>query len=61
MLKAQLGVDSGPRFRGRVAADGFVAKDDPADMDFLDEAAAAMVDEAGVMIADDPHPVEPRR
>ena len=39
----------------------FVAKDDPADFHLLDEPAAAMVGEAGVVVADDPGPVEPRR
>ena len=47
-------------FGGGVVADGFVAEHDPADMDFLGEPPAAMVDEAGVVIADDPHPVDPR-
>ena len=32
----------------------------PADVAFLFDPPAAMVDEAGVMVADDPDPVEPR-
>ena len=35
-----------------------MAKDDPADLDFLADPAAAMVGEAGIVIADDPGPVE---
>ena len=44
-----------------LAAHGFVAEDDPADLDLVGETPAAMVGEAGVVVADDPDPVEPRR
>ena len=46
-------------FRPRLVADGFVAKDDAADLDLLLDASAAMVGEARIVVADDPRPVEP--
>src|SRR3954451_22867319 len=47
-------------FRLRVIADGFMAKNDSADFDFVDERAAAMVGESRIVVADDPGPVELR-
>ena len=37
-----------------------VAKHDPADFHLVLDCAAAMVGESGIVVADDPHPVEPR-
>src|SRR5947209_9201624 len=48
-------------FRTPLVADGFVAEDDPAELDLVRDAAAAMVGEVRVMVADDPGPVEPCR
>ena len=46
-------------FRPCIAAHDLVTKDDPGDLDLFLELAAAMVGEAGVVVADDPGPVEP--
>ena len=43
-----------------VVADRLVPQDDAAKFDFLGEAAAAVIGEAGVVVADDPRPVQPR-
>ena len=51
-----------PEISGRgLVAHRFVAKDDPAELDLVLDAAAAMVGEAGIVVADDPGPVEPAR
>src|SRR5438309_164317 len=60
-VQPELGMEVAGNFRPRLLADGFVAKDDAADLDLLLDAAAAMVGEAGIVIADDPCPVEIRR
>ena len=57
----QLGVEMAGHFRARVAAHRFVAKDDPGNLQLVGQAAAAMVGEAGIVVADDPDPVELRR
>ena len=59
-VHAQLGMEVAGNFRPRIAADRFVAKDDPAELDLLLDAAAAMVGKARIVIADDPRPVELR-
>src|SRR6185436_1165576 len=58
-MHAQLRMEMARYFGLLVFADGFVAKHDPAELDFIRKPAAAMVGEAGVMVADDPGPVEP--
>ena len=47
-------------FRAGIVSNRLVAEDDPGDLDFLFELAAAIIGEAGVMIADDPGPVDAR-
>ena len=59
--ETQFGVVMARHLGGRVALHRFVAEHDAANMDFFRQTPPAMVDEAGVVIADDPHPVDPRR
>ena len=59
MLNAKLGVEMAGISGAGSSADGLVAKDHPVDLGLLNDPAAAMVDEAGVVVADDPGPVEP--
>ena len=47
-------------FRARVVADRFVAEDHAADFGLLGKRPSAMIGKARVVVADDPHPVEPR-
>ena len=60
-VKPQLGMDMARHFGPRVAAHRFVAEDDPGDLDLVGELAAAMIGEAGIVVADDPGPVEAAR
>ena len=60
-VKPQLGMEMAGDFGPRLAAHGFVAKDDPGDLDLVRDPAAAMVGEAGIVVADDPRPVERAR
>jgi hypothetical protein len=46
-------------FRPALVAHRFVAKDDGAKLDLLLDSPAAMVGEPGIVVADDPRPVEP--
>src|SRR5438552_18457500 len=57
-MNPQFGVEMTGDFRARLVADRFVAQDDPGDLDFILNPSAAMVGEAGIVVADDPHPVE---
>ncbi len=57
-VQSKLGMEVTGHLRPRIAAHGLVAEDDPGDLDFVVEPAAAMIGEAGVVVADDPGPVE---
>ena len=59
-MNAQLGMEMAGDFRPRLVANGFVAEDDSAELDLVRDAAAAMVGEARIVVADDPGPVELR-
>jgi hypothetical protein len=48
-------------FRAWVGSVGFVAQDDPGDRDLVHKPAAAMIGKAGIVVADDPRPVEAGR
>ena len=60
-VEPELGMKVAGNFRARLAAHRFVAKDDAAGHDLFLDPSAAMVGEAGIVVADDPHPVETLR
>src|SRR5690349_4355922 len=60
-VEPELRVIVAGHFRSWIVPDRFVAKDDSADLDLLDQPAAAMVRKAGIVVAHDPRPVETLR
>src|SRR5688572_3621062 len=60
-VEAELGVEVTAKLGTGLADLGFMAQNDAVDHRFLDDLTAAMVGEAGVVVADDPGPVERRR
>ena len=57
-IEPELGMIVARHFRARIAADRFMAQDDPGDLDLLDQSAAAMIGKAGIVVAHDPSPIE---
>ena len=60
-VQPELGMEMAGDFGPGLAAHRLVAEEIPAKLDLVRDAAAAMVGEAGVVVADDPGPVEPAR
>src|SRR5438309_5901649 len=59
-MDPELGVEMAGDLGARLLAPRFVAEDDAAKLDLFGDAAAAMIGEARIVVADDPAPVEAR-
>ena len=57
-MEPQLGMEMARHLRTRIVHARFMTQDDAIDLQLFDQSPAAMVGEAGIVVAENPGPVE---